>query len=49
MDPKPRPNHKPYIEILRRMTVEQKLMKVFELSELCKSLFREGLVVSRND
>jgi hypothetical protein len=43
MDPKPRPNHKRYIEILRRMTVEQKLQKVFELSEMGKSLFREGL------
>jgi hypothetical protein len=43
MDPKPRPNHKIYIEILRRMTVEQKLQKVFELSDMGKSLFRQGL------
>jgi hypothetical protein len=43
MDPKPRPNHKRYIEILRGMTVEQKLRKVFELSEMARSLFREGL------
>lgn len=43
MDPKPRPNHGIYIQILRRMTVEQKLRKVFELSEMTRSLFREGL------
>ena len=43
MDPKPRPNHKRYLEILRGMTAEQKLQKVFELSEMVKSLFREGL------
>jgi len=43
MDPKPRPNHKVYIEILRRMTVEQKLQIVFDLSETVNSLFREGL------
>ena len=43
MDPKPRPNHKLYIDILRRMTPEQKLMKAFELSEMSKSLFRQGL------
>jgi hypothetical protein len=43
MDPKPRPNHKHYIEILRRMTVEQKLQIVFDLSETSRALFREGL------
>jgi hypothetical protein len=43
MDPKPRPNRKLYIEILRRMTVEQKLQKVFELSEMANTLFRAGL------
>ena len=43
MDPKPRPKHKLYIDILRRMTPEQKLMKAFELSEMSKSLFRQGL------
>jgi len=32
-----------YIEILRRMTPEQKLMKVFELSALSKAIFKEGL------
>ncbi len=43
MDPKPRPNHRRYLEILRGMTVEQKLQKVVELSETGKSLFRAGL------
>jgi len=43
MRPKPRPNHRAYLEILRSMTPEQKLQKVFELSQLGKSLFREGL------
>jgi hypothetical protein len=43
VDPKPRPNHKRYIEILRGMTVEQKLQIVFDLSETVNSLFRAGL------
>jgi hypothetical protein len=42
-DPKPRPNHRHYIEVLRRMTPEQRLAKAFELSEMTKRLFREGL------
>ncbi len=43
MNPKLRPNHRAYLEILRAMSPEQKLRKVFELSELGKSLFLEGL------
>jgi hypothetical protein len=43
MDPKPRPNHQAYLQILGSMTPEQKLAKVFELSELANSFFREGL------
>ena len=43
MDPKPRPNHQLYIEVLRRMTPEQRLLKAFELSAFVKALFREGL------
>ena len=43
MGDKPRPNHKAYLEILRSMTPEQKLQKVFELSELGKTLFLNGL------
>jgi hypothetical protein len=42
-DPKPRPNHRLYIEALRRMTPEQKLAKAFELSALAKRAFSEGL------
>jgi hypothetical protein len=43
MDPKPRPNHKRYLEILRGMTAEQKLQIVFDLTETARSLFRAGL------
>lgn len=40
---KPQPNHRIYLETLRKMSAEQKLLKVFELSSLSKSLFKEGL------
>jgi len=43
MDPKPRPHRAKYIEILRRMTPDQRLRKAIELSEMSKRLFREGL------
>lgn len=43
MNPKPRPNHRRYLEILSRMTPEQKLNKVFELSAFAKELFIQGL------
>jgi DNA-binding PadR family transcriptional regulator len=43
MDPKPRPNHKLYIEALRRMTPAQRMEKAFELSELGRKLFEQGL------
>jgi hypothetical protein len=43
MDPKPRPNHRQYIQALRRMTPGQRLEKAFEMSEFGKELFREGL------
>ena len=43
MDPKSRPNHRRYIETLRRMTSEQRLAKSFELSALGKQLFIDGL------
>lgn len=42
-DIKERPNHKIYIQILRRMTPEQKLLKCFELSQLCREFFLHGL------
>jgi hypothetical protein len=40
---KPHPNHKRYIQTLRRMTAEQRLKKAFELSEFSKQLFLHGL------
>ena len=43
MDIKPRPNHKRYIRILRKMTPEQRLKKAFELTETVRYLFRTGL------
>jgi hypothetical protein len=43
MDPKPRPNHQIYLEALRRMTPEQRLLKALELTELSRELFRAGL------
>jgi hypothetical protein len=43
MDPKPRPNHHLYIQVLRKMTPEQRLLKAFELSAFGKALFIEGL------
>ena len=42
-DPKPRPNHKVYLDVLRRMTDAEKLDKVFELSNFSKQLFLIGL------
>jgi hypothetical protein len=43
MDPKPQPNRRAYIQTLRRMTPEQRLLKAFELTELSRELFRTGL------
>lgn len=43
MDPKPRPNQQRYLQVLRRMTPEQRLLKAIELSALVKQTFREGL------
>lgn len=42
-DPKPRPNEDLYYEVLRRMTPEQKMLKAFELSDMAKRLFKQGL------
>lgn len=36
MSVKPRPNHRKYIEILRGMTPEQRLLKAFELTEAAR-------------
>jgi hypothetical protein len=43
VNPKARPNHRRYLEILRRMTPEQRLLKAFELSAFARALFVEGL------
>jgi hypothetical protein len=43
MDPKPRPNHRLYLQVLQSMSAEEKLLKTFELSALGKELLREGL------
>lgn len=40
---KPRPNHRVYLQALRRMTPDERLRKAFELSELCRKLFLHGL------
>ena len=37
------PNHGLYIQALRRMSPEARLLKAFELSEFSKSLFLHGL------
>ena len=43
MNIKPQPNHRIYLDILRRMTPEQRLLKAFELTEFSRQLFRLGL------
>ncbi|NIA06680.1 MAG: hypothetical protein GWP14_03430 [Actinobacteria bacterium] len=37
------PNHKIYLQVLRRMSPEQRLLKAFELSEFANQLFVAGL------
>ena len=43
MEIKPEPNHQQYIQVLQRMTPEQRLAKAFQLSNMTKALFLEGL------
>jgi len=43
MNPKKYPNHKIYIQTLRNMGSEKRLLKAFELSEFSKELFIYGL------
>jgi hypothetical protein len=43
MDIKPHPNHNLYLKVLQRMTPEERLTKVFELSAMTKALFLHGL------
>jgi hypothetical protein len=40
---KPRPNHARHLAVLRSMTSEQRLAKAFELTEMSRALFRQGL------
>ncbi|MCL5986509.1 MAG: hypothetical protein M1371_08090 [Actinobacteria bacterium] len=43
MNLKKDPNHIRYLEVLRKMSPETKLLKAFELSEFTKQLFLHGL------
>jgi hypothetical protein len=43
MDTKEHPNHKLYLNVLRRMSPEQRLNKTFELSDFSRKLFIQGL------
>ena len=43
MNMKKRPNHKEYIQTLRQMSPEERLLKAFELSDFGKQLFIHGL------
>jgi hypothetical protein len=43
MKVKNRPNQRIYIQALRRMTPEKRLLKAFELSQFSKGLFLQGL------
>jgi hypothetical protein len=43
MDIKAHPNHRIYIQVLREMSPEQRLLKAFELSEFANQLFVHGL------
>jgi len=40
---KNRPNHRIYIQVLREMSPETRLLKAFELSEFANQLFIHGL------
>ncbi len=40
---KARPNHRSYIQALREMSPEKRLLKAFELSEFANQLFIHGL------
>lgn len=49
MNKKPRPNHRIYIQILRRLSPEQRLLKAFELSDFVGQLFIHGLHKRHSD
>lgn len=43
VDPKPRPNRKKYIEVLRSMTPQQRIKQAMDLSDFTREMFRRGL------
>jgi hypothetical protein len=43
MNPKRRPNHRRYLQVLQALSPEQRLLKAFELSAFTKALFIQGL------
>jgi len=43
MNIKERPNHRLYIQVLRRMSPEKRLLKAFEFSDFARQLFIHGL------
>jgi hypothetical protein len=43
VDPKPRPNRQRYLEVLRRMTPQERLQIAFDLTEQTRELMRIGL------
>jgi hypothetical protein len=43
MNPKRRPNHQRYLQVLRSLSPEQRLLKAFELTAFTRALFVEGL------
>jgi len=43
MNIKKRPNHELYIQVLRQMSPEKRLLKAFELSEFARQLSVHGL------
>ena len=46
---KAKPNHRIYIQVLRRMGPEGRLRKAFELSEFSRALFRRSLETAHPD
>ena len=43
MDIKEKQNHERFLKVVRAMTEEQRLLKSFELSDLTRTLFKQGL------
>jgi hypothetical protein len=43
VDPKPRHNRRRHLQILRSLSPDDKLRQAFELSDLVRQLFYEGL------